>query len=88
MSIAALIRRYERRRRFWRGVRVGGPDDCWTWLGSTDASGIGLSRGRPAHERAWELSGHRLPPGGTLEHTCGNERCVNPRHLRVRGNSR
>jgi hypothetical protein len=81
MNIFGLIRRYERRRRFWRNVRVGGPDDCWPWLGPTDENGHGLSNGRLAHERAWELSGRSLPSGVSLEHRCGHPWCVNPHHL-------
>jgi hypothetical protein len=85
MSVVALVRRYERRRRFWRNVRVGGPDDCWPWLGKTDAGGLALYRGRPACETAWELSVRQPAPGASLQHRCGHAWCVNPRHLARRG---
>jgi hypothetical protein len=81
MSVLRLIRRYERRRRFWRKVRVGGPEECWPWLGAKDPNGFGLSDARLAHERAWELSGHPLPAGTSIEHRCSHRWCVNPHHL-------
>jgi hypothetical protein len=84
MSIVGLVRRYERRRRFWRNVRVGGPDECWAWLGTTDTAGQGVHDGRPACETAYELTGHQLPPGTSLQHRCGNAWCVNPHHLERR----
>lgn len=81
MSFVGLVRRYERRRRFWRNVRVTGPDDCWPWLGATDAGGQAVYRGRPACETAWELTARPLPPHASLQHRCGHAWCVNPRHL-------
>lgn len=85
MSVIGLIRRFERRRRFWRLVDVGGPDDCWPWLGRTGPDGGVLSDGRPAVARAFELaSGSRLPPHAAVEHRCGHAWCVNPHHLTVR----
>ena len=81
MSVLGLLRRYERTRRFWRNVRVRGPDECWPWLGPMDEHGRGLSNGGLADERAWELSGRSLPSGTSLEHLCGHCWCVNPHHL-------
>jgi hypothetical protein len=83
-GLGRLIRRYERKRRFWRNVRAEGPQDCWPWLGPTDHDGFGRFEGRPAHERAYELAGGRLPSGAALEHRCGNRHCVNPYHLEPR----
>jgi hypothetical protein len=84
VAVLQLIRRYERRRRFWRLVRVAGPDDCWPWLGRTDGNGDGVYDGRTAHRYAYELAGRLLPSGASLEHRCGNRWCVNPHHLEVR----
>jgi hypothetical protein len=67
VAVLALIRRYERRRRFWRRVLVGGPDECWPWLGRTDRNGDGVHEGRPAPGYAYELAGRPLPSGASLE---------------------
>ncbi len=49
-------------------------DDCWIWDGD-------LTFTTPA-QVCLELHGIT---GGEITHTCGNYRCVNPRHLRVDG---
>ncbi len=77
--VAELIRRYERRRQFWRHVHVGGPDECWTWDGEVDADGHPRFHGRSAARHACELARGRPP--ASLEPRCGNRRCVNPEHL-------
>lgn len=84
MSFLQRALRYERRRRFWRNVRVGGPEDCWQWLGQTDRCGRGVHDGRMAHELAYVLARGALPPGASLEQRCGSSRCVNPHHHEVR----
>lgn len=84
MSVVRLIRRYERRRRFWRQVEVLGPEECWPWRGRTDAHGHGVYDGAMAHERAYELARRSLPPGAWLERRCGTAGCVNPRHFELR----
>jgi hypothetical protein len=84
MSFLQRARGYERRRRFWRHVRVAGPQDCWEWLGRTDGSGHGVHDGRMAHEVAYVLARGALPPGASLVGLCGNARCVNPHHHEVR----
>ena len=81
--VLKLIGTYERRRRFWRNVAVGGRLDCWPWDGETGADGRGRFRMAPADVRAYELVNGRLPPGARLEHLCGTAGCVNPGHMRV-----
>lgn len=86
-GVVDLFRRYERGRRFWRLVDVEGRDDCWPWHGPTDRAGNGRFGRRPAHEHAYELMVGPLAPDTTLEHSCGNPRCVNPDHLRSHAES-
>jgi hypothetical protein len=76
------IRRYERRRRFWRLVQVGGPDDCWPWLGTVDADGFGLFEGMRADTMAYRIArGRPAGAGRAVIHRCGDTRCVNPEHM-------
>jgi hypothetical protein len=70
------IRRFERDRRFWREVDVGGREDCWPWHG-----GAMPRRGADVH--AYELVRGPVPPGARLVHRCGDDRCVNPEHMDV-----
>lgn len=71
--------------RFWARVRVGGPDDCWLWLGNCDRRGYGRTSGagreRMAHRVAYELRIGPIPSGLTLDHLCRVTGCVNPAHL-------
>jgi hypothetical protein len=71
-QLVELLRRFERGRRFWREVDVGGREDCWLH-----------PRGAHADVRAYELVRGPLPAGARLVHRCGNPRCVNPDHMDV-----
>ena len=72
--------------RFWKKVRVGGPDECWPWLGGKGHFGHGKfydgGRRRPAHQVAFELHhGRPVTPGLFVLHDCDNPPCCNPAHL-------
>lgn len=85
-----------RSERFWSKVdRSGGPDACWPFLGSTNATGYGVFHtptSRKAHRYAYALE-NGSPASGDVDHTCHNSsgctkvndcphrRCCNPRHL-------
>ena len=75
------MRTYERGRRFWRLVDVGGRDDCWAWRGPLDPDGRAWFGRRPADLHAYELARGPLPTGAQLRHRCGDGRCVNPDHM-------
>ena len=81
-GVARLLGRYERGRRFWRHVRVGGPDEHWFWEGDLDAEGRPSFAGAPAAAYAYELARGSAPNGRAIEQRCGEGRCVNPEHLR------
>lgn len=83
-SGAGPVRKLTRAERFWAKVdQSGGPDVCWPWLGrSRDAAGYGRFSGKNAHRLAWELANERpIPEGQTIDHTCRNNDCCNPKHL-------
>lgn len=69
---------------------VGKPDadGCWPWLGKPDSYGYGrISEGGRggrmlrAHRVSWEVHVGPIPDDHTIDHLCGNKRCVNPAHL-------
>src|SRR3954453_18638677 len=84
MALGSLLRRYERGRRFWRHVRVGGHGECWLWEGEIDAAGHGVYGDERADAHAYALVLGEAPAGG-LAHVCGEPRCVNPEHLEPGG---
>ena len=75
--------------RFWQKVRVGGPNECWPWIGGTGHFGHGTfmvdgkrRKWRPAHQIAFELHhGRPVTPGLFVLHDCDNPPCCNPAHL-------
>jgi hypothetical protein len=81
--VADLVARFERGRRFWRNVDVGERRACWIWDGATDGHGHARFGSGPADVHAYQLVRGPLARGARLEHSCGNDRCVNPEHMRV-----
>jgi hypothetical protein len=72
---------------FWVSVDQAGPDECWPWVGYSDADGYGQfffeGRMRPAHELALTFTtGERRGTGLDTCHSCNNPPCCNPAHLR------
>lgn len=72
---------------FWERVSIGGPDDCWPWLGVRTYNGYGrfklTARKSPvrAHRLAYEEMVGPIPEGLVIDHLCRNRLCVNPDHL-------
>lgn len=64
---------------------AGGPDDCWTWLGSVKDNGYGSVRmaGKTytVHRLVYEHLIGPIEEGMELDHLCRNRLCSNPEHL-------
>ena len=75
------IRTYERRRRFWSLVDVGGPEECWQWRGTVDQDGQAWFGRWPADQHAYQLARGPLPGGAHVSHSCGDSSCMNPQHM-------
>src|SRR3954451_2861694 len=58
---------------------------CWTFAGATSADGYGRfslsGKNRLAHRVAYELVHGVVPANLTIDHLCGNRKCINPAHL-------
>ncbi len=59
--------------------------DCWKWIGATGSNGYGQiwvkDHKEQAHRVAYFLFVGPITKE-TIDHTCRNKDCVNPRHLR------
>lgn len=69
---------------------VGGPIECWEWLGARHPYGHGQIQDRATrrvvyvHRVVWEIAnGRALAPGEVVRHSCDNPPCANPGHLLV-----
>jgi len=77
--------------RFWGNVQMGGPDECWPWLGSKRQQGYGsfhVNRTNYVASRfSLALKDESFPPKMdarnpiVARHKCDNPACVNPGHL-------
>jgi predicted DNA-binding protein YlxM (UPF0122 family) len=71
--------------RFWSKVNKKGPDDCWEWMASKNASGYGYfwqkTKNFGAHRVAFMLENEAIPLGMVVCHSCDNPGCCNPLHL-------
>lgn len=72
--------------KFWPKVQVGGPAECWKWMGARTKNGYGYfhvdrRRRHGAHRIAYELMVGPISESLTIDHLCRNRSCVNPEHL-------
>lgn len=78
-------KRRDWRRRFWRNVDRGQPNECWLWRGPThDGYGMFFKDGRScrAHIVMAETVHGSRPEGQEVRHLCAVRACVNPAHLK------
>lgn len=77
--------RLEAERRFL--AKVDRTDDCWLWTGFVAPNGYGkcssrhISNSALVHRVAYEMWIGSIPDGMTIDHLCGERRCVRPDHL-------
>lgn len=72
--------------RFWSKVDMRGPDECWQWQASINASGYGrfkiASYNMVTASRMALICTKREEPAGLhVLHHCDNPACCNPHHL-------
>ena len=71
--------------RFWEKVDKGGPGECWEWTAHRDKGGYGRIQingvSELAYRVSWQLCNGPIPEGMWVLHKCGNNNCVNPKHL-------
>lgn len=72
-----------------RTDKSGGSDACWPWIGSVgqwDQPFVNhLNKTYSCRRLVWELATKSKPlPNKWIRTTCGNSRCLNPKHLALR----
>ena len=84
------------RRRLVEKVEIDLATGCWLWLACRQRSRTDLrprmhvgfgprpERKDYAYRIAYVLFVGPIPPGDTIDHTCRNPMCVNPKHLEAK----
>lgn len=71
--------------RFWAGVQVGEPDDCWEWQKAKRAGygffKLGRKKAIGAHRFSFAIHHGEIGDGLIVGHKCDNPACCNPSHL-------
>jgi len=74
--------------RFWEKVLRGGPDECWSWIGTVRDDGYGAisirhATAKLAHRVGWKIVNGPIPPKLLIIQDCDNRLCMNPSHWRM-----
>ena len=85
---------YEVPQRVLDNVTILEPDDCWLWKLSLGSHGYGQcgwgvdghTAGTTAHRVVWIATYGPIPEHMTVDHSCHNSPCCNPKHLRLKTN--
>lgn len=71
-------------RRFFEKVSQNGTS-CWTWKSVLNREGYGRfwlnDHYQYAHRVSFAMFNNGIPDGLSVDHLCGNRKCVNPAHL-------
>ncbi|KKN72487.1 hypothetical protein LCGC14_0409910 [marine sediment metagenome] len=71
--------------RFFDGIQIGHPNDCWPWVRACSGKGYGqMSVNKHleyTHRLAYRLLVGSIPDGLFVLHHCDNPPCANPGHL-------
>lgn len=63
------------------------PADCWPWLSTVSPNGHAMKtvagKSTPAARWMWAQLFGPIPAGMVIYHTCGDQTCINPHHLRM-----
>jgi len=73
--------------RFWSGVAIKQPTECWLWQRAVDTGGYGnfsvRHRNIRAHRISCALKHGPIPAGFMVLHNCDTPACCNPDHVYV-----
>ena len=73
--------------RFWSRVDIRTENECWNWQKNTNQSGFGKIRIKgkdlTTHRIAYEFENEELNKHERIEHTCGNRKCCNAKHIEL-----
>lgn len=75
--------------RIWAKVDTSaGVGQCWPWRGPKGGSGTATliiqGRSRSVRRVLWQIVNGEIPDQNVISDTCGDRKCMNPAHLRLR----